>query len=56
MDKSDIKEITKSIINLSVVIKEQCRQIEKLNQAIKENSDAIKELRSRIGNVLNNVE
>lgn len=53
MDKVDVKDLTKAVNSLVGAIKEQSRQLEKLNQSIKENTDALKEMRTRIGSILN---
>jgi len=53
MDKIDIKELTKAINGLVSVIKEQNKNIDKQNQYIKENTDTLKELRTRLGSVAN---
>lgn len=53
MDKIDTKDLTKAITNLCTVIRDQNKQIERQNQYIKENTETLKDLKTRLGSVAN---
>lgn len=53
MDKVDIKDLTKAVNSLVGTIKDQNRQIEKQNQCIKENTETLKDLRTRLTSAAN---
>lgn len=53
MDKVDVKELTKVLSNLVTVIRDQNKFIDKQNQCIEKNTEALKELRTRLTSVAN---
>jgi hypothetical protein len=53
MDKVEVKELTKVLGNLVSVIKDQNKYIDKQNQCIEKNTEALKELRTRLASINN---
>jgi hypothetical protein len=53
MDKKEAQDLTKAVNSLVVVIKEHNKYIDKQNQILHENTEAIKELRTRLASVAN---
>lgn len=53
MDKKESQDLAKAINSLTAVIKEQNKFIDKQNQIQRENTEAIKELRTRLASVAN---
>ena len=53
MDKKEAQDLTKAVNSLVIVIKEHNKYIDKQNQILRENTEAIKELRTRLASVAN---
>lgn len=53
MDKKEAMDLTKAINSLVNVIKDQNKFLDKQNQILRDNTEAIKELRTRLGSVAN---
>jgi chromosome segregation ATPase len=53
MEKKEAQDLTKAINSLVTVIKEQNKHLDKQNQFMRDNTEAIKELRTRLGSVAN---
>lgn len=53
MDKKEAQDLVKVLSNLVTVLKEHNKYIDKQNQSLRDNTEAIKELRTRLGSVAN---
>lgn len=53
MDKKEAQDLTKAINSLVNAIKDQNKHIDKQNQMLNNNTEAIKELRTRLASVAN---
>lgn len=53
MEKKEAQDLTKAINSLVTVLKEHNKYIDKQNQALRDNTEAMKELRTRLGSVAN---
>ncbi len=53
MEKKEAQDLTKAINSLVTVIKEQNKYLDKQNQIQRDNTEAIKELRTRLASVAN---
>ena len=53
MEKKEAQDLTKAINSLVIVLKEHNKYIDKQNQALRDNTEAMKELRTRLGSVAN---
>jgi len=53
MDKKEAQDLVKVLSNLVTVLKEHNKYIDKQNQALRDNTEAMKELRTRLGGVAN---
>ena len=53
MEKKEAQDLTKAINSLVVMVKEHNKYLDKQNQILRENIDAIKELRTRLTSVAN---
>lgn len=53
MDKKEAQDLTKAVNSLVNAIKDQNKQIDKQNQMLNNNTEAIKELRTRLASVAN---
>ncbi len=53
MDKKEAQDLVKVLSNLVTVLKEHNKYIDKQNQTLRENTEAMKELRTRLGSVAN---
>ena len=53
MDKKEAQDLVKVLSNLVTVLKEHNKYIDKQNQSLRDNTEAIKELRTRLGTVAN---
>ena len=53
MDKKEAQDLVKVLSNLVTVLKEHNKCIDKQNQSLRDNTEAIKELRTRLGSVAN---
>ena len=49
MDKKEAQDLVKVLSNLVTVLKEHNKYIDKQNQSLRDNTEAIKELRTRLG-------
>ena len=53
MDKKEAQDLVKVLSNLVTVLKEHNKHIDKQNQSLRDNTEAMKELRTRLGSVAN---
>lgn len=53
MEKKEAQDLTKAINSLVAMVKEHNKYLDKQNQILRENNDAIKELRTRLNSVAN---
>lgn len=53
MERKEAQDLTKAISNLVIAMKEHNKFIDKQNQILRDNTEAIKELRTRLGSVAN---
>lgn len=53
MEKKEAQDLTKAINSLVTVIKDQNKYLDKQNQIMRDNTEAIKELRTRLASVAN---
>lgn len=53
MEKKEAQDLTKAINSLVTVLKEHNKYIDKQNQTLRDNTEAMKELRTRLGSVAN---
>lgn len=53
MDKKEAQDLVKVLSNLVTVLKEHNKYIDKQNQTLRDNTEAMKELRTRLGCVAN---
>ncbi len=53
MDKKEAQDLVKVLSNLVTVLKEHNKYIDKQNQTLRDNTEAMKELRTRLGSVAN---
>ena len=53
MDKKEAQDLVKVLSNLVTVLKEHNKYIDKQNQTSRDNTEAMKELRTRLGSVAN---
>lgn len=53
MEKKEAQDLTKAINSLVTVLKEHNKYVDKQNQALRDNTEAMKELRTRLGSVAN---
>lgn len=53
MDKKEAQDLIKVLSNLVTVLKEHNKYIDKQNQSLRDNTEAMKELRTRLGSVAN---
>lgn len=53
MDKKEAQDLIKVLSNLVTVLKEHNKYIDKQNQTLRDNTEAMKELRTRLGSVAN---
>lgn len=53
MDKKEAQDLVKVLSNLVTVLKEHNKYIDKQNQSLRDNTEAMKELRTRLGSVAN---
>ena len=53
MEKKEAQDLTKAINSLVTVLKEHNKYIDKQNQSLRDNTEAMKELRTRLGSVAN---
>ena len=53
MEKKEAQDLTKAINSLVAMVKEHNKYLDKQNQILRENNDAIKELRTRLTSVAN---
>lgn len=55
MDKKEAQDLVKVLSNLVTVLKEHNKYIDKQNQTLRDNTEAMKELRTRLGSVANTI-
>lgn len=53
MDKKEAQDLVKVLSNLVTVLKEHNKYNDKQNQTLRDNTEAMKELRTRLGSVAN---
>lgn len=53
MDKKEAQDLVKVLSNLVTVLKEHNKYSDKQNQSLRDNTEAIKELITRLGSVAN---
>lgn len=53
MEKKEAQDLTKAISNLVIAVKEQNKSLDKISQILRDNTEAIKELKTRLGSVAN---
>ena len=53
MDKKEAQDLVKVLSNLVTVLKEHNKYIDKQNQTLRHNTEAMKELHTRLGSVAN---
>ena len=53
MDKKEAQDLIKVLNNLVNVLKEHNKHVDKQNQTLRDNTEAMKELRTRLGSVAN---
>lgn len=53
MDKKEAQDLVKVLSNLVTVLKEHNKYIDKQNQTLRDNTEAMKELHTRLGSVAN---
>jgi DNA repair exonuclease SbcCD ATPase subunit len=53
MEKKEAQDLTKAISNLVIAVKEQNKNLDKISQILRDNTEAIKELKTRLGSVAN---
>ena len=53
MDKKEAQDLTKAVNGLVIAIKEHNKLIDKQNQIMRDNTEAIKDLRTRLASVAN---
>ena len=53
MEKKEAQDLTKAIVSLVNVIKEQNKINDAYNKALRDNTDTLKDLRTRLGSVAN---
>lgn len=53
MDKKEAQDLTKAVNSLVIVIKEHNKYLDKQNQILRDNTEAVKELRTRLASVAN---
>ncbi len=53
MEKKEAQDLTKAVNNLVTAIKEQNKFLDKQNQIQRDNTEALKELRTRLASVAN---
>ena len=53
MDKKEAQDLVKVLSNLVTVLKEHNKYIDKQNQTLRDNTEAMKELRTCVGSVAN---
>lgn len=53
MDKKEAQDLVKVLSNFVTVLKEHNKYIDKQNQTLRDNTEAMKELRTRLGSVAN---
>lgn len=53
MDKKEAQDLTKAVNSLVIVIKEHNKYLDKQNQILRDNTETIKELRTRLASVAN---
>lgn len=53
MDKKEAQDLVKVLSNLVTVLKEHNKYIDKQNQTLRDNTEAMKELRTRLASVAN---
>ena len=53
MDKKEAQDLVKVLSNLVTVLKEHNKYIDKQNQTLRDNTESMKELRTRLGSVAN---
>lgn len=53
MDKKEAQDLVKVLSNLVTVLKEHNKYRDKQNQTLRDNTEAMKELRTRLGSVAN---
>ncbi len=55
MDKKEAQDLTKTLNNLVSALKEQNKHIDKQNQILRDNTEVMKELRTRLGSLANSI-
>lgn len=55
MEKKEAQDLTKAISNLVIAVKEQNKNLEKISQILRDNTEAIKDLKTRLGSVANSL-
>lgn len=53
MDKKEAQDLTKAVNGLVIALKEHNKYLDKQNQIMRDNTEAIKELRTRLASVAN---
>lgn len=53
MDKKEAQDLTKAITALTTAIKDQNKYIDKLNQIQRDNTETLKDLKTRLASVAN---
>lgn len=53
MDKKEAQDLTKAVNSLVIAIKEHNKYLDKQNQILRDNTEAVKELRTRLASVAN---
>lgn len=55
MEKKEAQDLTKAISNLVIAVKEQNKNLDKISQILRDNTEAIKDLKTRLGSVANSL-
>ena len=55
MEKKEAQDLTKAISNLVIAVKEQNKNLDKISQILRDNTEALKELKTRLGSVANSL-